>query len=288
MAVEIVFSLNRSIANPLMVTLNSILQNCQSPEQIRFNIAVPDGEVAYFEQLIQQHFPQSIFCYRLRGFTPKPFLKTYLDKKFKERRIERRVSRYMQYARLFIKDIFPDLNRVIYLDVDVLVLGDIQTLFEHKITFDEQTYLAAVPQNFPAIGYFKRFWLMWSEIRRFKQSFNSGVLLTELKYWSYDTYKKLHYYFELDAKYNHCLFELGDETIFNLIFKENYYPLPKSWNCCGYGNHPWFTRWMQQNLSTINILHWSGGHRKPWQSPQVIFSSLWSSYLPPSVSAPTL
>lgn len=37
----------------------------------------------------------------------------------------RRVSRYMQYARMFLQDIFPDVTKVLYLDADVVVLGDV-------------------------------------------------------------------------------------------------------------------------------------------------------------------
>ena len=151
---------------------------------------------------------------------------------------------------------------------------------------------------------------MWNELRRFHRTFNSGVLLTELQFWQDEAYDKLSvtiqggaetripswppeqlqlsYYLMLDAKHNYQLYELGDETVFNLIFKESYIPLPKSWNCCGFGNHPWITRWLPCDLSQVKILHWNGGHRKPWNSPDVVFSELWSSYAPPHAPSKSL
>jgi lipopolysaccharide biosynthesis glycosyltransferase len=263
-----------------LVTINSILIHSACPDVIRFHIVVPPGDRLFLTQLIKQVFETRKDQFVIREFTPPPFLKTYLDNKFKERRPDRIVSRYMQYARLFLKSIFPELTRVIYLDVDLIVLRNIEELYNFPVAFNSDHFLAAVPQNFPCLLYFSNPLRVWDEITRFKKTFNSGVLLTDLRFWHQDVYNHLRYYFDLDAHHNYRLFELGDETVFNLIFKETYLPLPKAWNCCGYGNHPWVTRWMNQSPLEMKIIHWSGGHQKPWQSPQVIFSDLWQSYIP--------
>jgi lipopolysaccharide biosynthesis glycosyltransferase len=277
---NIAFSLNRCIAKPLLATINSIFVNSVRPEDVNVYIVVPPGDKQYFLELINSAFSQQPASFTVEEFTPPPFLKDYLDNKFKERRPERIVSRYMQYARLFLKSIFPELGRVIYLDVDLIVLDDIEKLYNLPIQFTSLNFLAAVPQNFPCLLYFSNPFKVWDEISRFKQTFNSGVLLTDLQFWQQDVYDRLRDYFSLDARHNYRLFELGDETVFNLIFKETYLPLPNAWNCCGYGNHPWVTRWMRRSPSDMKIIHWSGGHQKPWQSSQVIFSDLWQSYVP--------
>ncbi|MEL6454558.1 MAG: glycosyltransferase [Cyanobacteria bacterium J06623_5] len=287
MAIDIAFSINRTLQVPLLVVINSILTNAVSHPQsspLRFNIVVPEGDRTFFEEKLHSAFAPvqdpDAAVFRVREFTPPDFLKQYLDTKFKEQKPERRISRYMQYARLFLKDIFPDVGRVIYFDADILVLGDVRSLFATGSQLTPQRYLAAVPQFFPAVFYFSNPLKVWSELRKFKSSFNSGVLLTDLSFWTEETYEQLRYYLNLDAENDHSLYHLGDETVFNIMFKDSYIPLPKLWNCCGYGQLHIVAALLRKNPENMKVIHWSGGHHKPWQSEQVIYADLWHSYLP--------
>ena len=289
---------------PLLVVINSILTNAfesepnsstSAFEPLRFNILVPSSDRTFFQEQINAAFPSTSSksknaIFRVREFTPPDFLKHYLDSKFREKQPDRRLSRYMQYARFFLKPLFPDVSRVIYLDGDTLVLGDICQLFAQGERLTPTKYLAAVPQLFPAVFYFSNPLKMWGELRQFENTFNSGVLLTDLSFWNEQTYDRLRYYFAIDADSNYRLYNLGDETVFNLIFKQSYLPLDPTWNCYGYGRPHWLAALLRLrcNLKKVNIIHWSGGYHKPWQSigraspweNRVIFSSLWRSYLP--------
>ncbi|MEM9091325.1 MAG: glycosyltransferase [Cyanobacteria bacterium P01_F01_bin.53] len=291
MYVDIALSLNRTLQVPLLVVINSILRNTKTTDDsttptLRFNIVVPEGDQAFFTDKIQAVFASSYgpeaAIFRVREFTPPPFLKHYLDNKFQEKSPERRISRYMQYARLFLKELFPDVTRVIYLDGDTLVLGDIQELFVQGSQLTSHRYLAAVPQLFPAMFYFSNPFKMWVDLRKFKNTFNSGVLLTDLSFWDARTYTSLRHYLALDTRNNYRLYNLGDETVFNLMFKESYIPLHKQWNCWGYGQIHIVGQFLKlrRKASQIKILHWSGGHHKPWQGKEVIYSALWRSYIP--------
>lgn len=305
--VDIAFSLNRVLQVPLLVVINSILHNtsgrvAKGALPLRFNVVVPVGDRAFFEQQIQDAFIEygsDTVIFRVREFSPPDYLKHYLDSKFKEKKAERRISRYMQYARLFLKEIFPDMTRAIYLDGDTLVLGDVRSLFAEGTKLTSQHYLAAVPQFFPAIFYFSNPFKMWADLRKFRSSFNSGVLLTDLSFWTEQTYDLLRHYLDLDARNNYRLYHLGDETIFNLMFKDTYIPLAKRWNCCGYGQLYWVAALLRKDPAKIGIIHWSGGHHKPWEcgngssqkENRVIYSDIWRSYLPfssrhSSVAAP--
>ena len=322
MPVDIAFSLNRTLQIPLLVVINSILKNSprsQSDslannltnafEPLRFNILVPPGDRTFFQEQIDaafspQHSPihDPIYSsiadqntiFRVREFIPPDFLRHYLDSKFKEKRPDRRLSRYMQYARFFLKSLFPDVSRVIYLDGDTLVLGDIRELFAQGARLTPENHLAAVPQLFPAVFYFSNPFKMWGDLRQFKSTFNSGVLLTDLSFWNEQTYDQLRHYFAIDANSHYRLYNLGDETVFNLMFKQTYLPLDQTWNCWGYGQPHWIATLLRLrcNLQKVNIIHWSGGHHKPWQSvgrassweKRVPYSSLWRSYLPENLS----
>ena len=304
MPVDIAFSINRTLQVPLLVVINSILTNASESqsnysadvfEPLRFNILVPLGDRPFFEEQIKAAFPSTSHksknaIFRVREFAPPDFLKHYLDSKFQEKRPDRRLSRYMQYARFFLKPLFPDVSRVIYLDGDTLVLGDIRQLFAQGARLAANQYLAAVPHFFPAVFYFSNPLKMWGDLRQFKSTFNSGVLLTDLSFWNERTYDRLRHYFAIDANSKYRLYHLGDETIFNLIFKQSYLPLDSTWNYCGYGQPRWLAALLRLrcNLKKANIIHWSGGHHKPWQSVggaspyenRVIFSALWRSYVP--------
>jgi lipopolysaccharide biosynthesis glycosyltransferase len=303
MPIDIAFSLNRTLQTPLLVVINSILKNASgpsdnnlenSPDPIRFNILVPPGDQSFFEDQLKAAFSDPSTAslagqnaiFRVREFTPPDFLKHYLDSKFNEQRPDRRISRYMQYARFFLKPMFPDVSRVIYLDGDTLVLGDVRELFAQGSRLTPETYLAAVPQLFPAMFYFSNPFKIWSDLRQFKNTFNSGVLLTDLSFWSEQTYDELRYYLSIDAKNNYRLYNLGDETVFNLIFKRTYLELDQKWNCWGYGQPHWISRLLtlKCNLKTVKIIHWSGGHHKPWHSDRVTYSALWRSYIPKNIA----
>lgn len=290
MYVDIAFSINRTLQVPLLVVINSILSNTVHSGDVeilplRFNIVVPPGEKPFFEAQLQTAFepylkPYKSVIFRVREYTPPDYLRQYLDNKFKEKKATRRLSRYMQYARLLLKEIFPDVSRIIYFDADIVVLGDVRSLFALGDRLTPQRYLAAVPQFFPAIFYFSDPCRMLGELRRFESTFNSGVLLSDLTYWTPQTYDLLQHYLGLDASRDYRLYHLGDETIFNLMFKDTYMPLPKRWNCCGYGQLHLVARVIRRDPKRISAIHWSGGHHKPWQSDRVIYSDIWRSYLP--------
>jgi lipopolysaccharide biosynthesis glycosyltransferase len=279
MVVDIAFSLNRSIAVGLLAVMNSIQQNTPSPQRLRFNIAVRPEEHDYFHQLLSRHFPETNFAWRLAQFEPPAYLADYLNQKFKPATATQQNSRYMQYARLFLASLFPDVTKVIYLDVDTIVLDDITALFDGT-NLTEARYLAAVPQLFPAMGYFNKPWRAWSEISAFEQAFNSGLLVTDLSHWTDPTYTRIRHYLDWDRQYNYRMLNLGDETLLNLVFKQ-YLHLDPRWNRCGYGNLRPIAWLLKKNLKEIGMIHWSGGHHKPWHSPNITYGSIWRQYAIP-------
>lgn len=282
MKYDIAFALNKGIVVALLAAMNSVVKNTAQPEQLRFNITVPPDEVAFFEGQIEQFFAQPVFEWRVRPFTPPQFMADYIHGKFEPMTPTRRVSRYMQYARLFLQDIFEDVTKVLYLDADVVVLGDVATLFE-TVEFTPSRYFAAVPHFYPAVFQFGNPIKAIPEMRAFKQSFNSGVLFTDYTYWNEETDRILHHYLNWDAECKYGMLNRGDETLLNVMFKD-YIQLDKSWNRCGYGNMGLVARLLKKPLSEINVLHWSGGHHKPWKNPKIVYGDIWQKYATPDPS----
>jgi lipopolysaccharide biosynthesis glycosyltransferase len=284
MTVDIVFSLNIKIIVGLLAAINSVVKNATQPENLRFNIVIPMGEREQFTHQLQTTFGETAWQWRIQEFMPPPYMCDYLDKRFSPMSPDRRNSRHMLFARFYLGKAFPDLRKVIYLDADLVVLQDIAELY-HSHNFTPERYFAAVPHFFPSPMYFTQPWgkRQWAEARQFKKSFNAGVQFTDLGYWNEATEKKLHGYLEWDASNNYQTFQLGDEPLFNLLFKD-YIQLESKWNCCGYGNSQWVARLLKKPLSDIAVLHWSGGLYKPWQDPKIVYGDIWRQYALPVAS----
>lgn len=128
------------------------------------------------------------------------------------------------YSRFFIPILKPKLNKVIYLDVDVSVLGDIKELYDINL---EDYYLGAVSeycfikqQRILA----KRLDIKYSDKKQF---FNSGILLINSKKWRENNItQKL---FKIQNKYNGVL-EWGDQDVLIKQFYEDYLVLDTKFN----------------------------------------------------------
>jgi lipopolysaccharide biosynthesis glycosyltransferase len=279
MTYDVAFALNQGIVAALLTAMNSVASNTAHAERVRFNIAVPPDEVAFFEEEITRFFGNPEFSWRVRPFMPPQFMQDYICAKYEPMTPTRRMSRFMQYARLFLNDIFDGVTKVLYLDADVVVLGDIATLFE-TVEFTPTRYFAAVPHFYPAIFQFGNPLKAIQEMLAFECSFNSGVLFTDFTYWDKETEKILHHYLNWDAACKYGMLNRGDETLLNVMFK-NYIQLDRSWNRCGYGNMQLLARALKKPLDQINVIHWSGGHHKPWKNPKIVYGEIWWRYATP-------
>ncbi len=285
MTYDIAFALNKGILVALLAAMNSVASNTSHPERLRFNIAVPPEEVDCFEDEITKFFGSPAFSWRVRSFMPPQYMQDYIRAKYEPMTPTRRMSRFMQYARLFLNDIFGDVSKVLYLDADVVVIGDVATLFE-TVEFTPSRYFAAVPHFYPAIFQFGNPFKAIREMLAFRCSFNSGVLFTDFTYWDEKTEQTLHHYLKWDASCKHGMLNRGDETLLNVMFKD-YIQLDRSWNRCGYGNMQVLARLLKKPLDQINVIHWSGGHHKPWKNPKIVYGDIWHHYATPKVDAMT-
>lgn len=141
------------------------------------------------------------------------------------------------YYRLFLSEILPhEIKKVLYLDADLVVLSDIQSLWNSDI---ENHALAAVHHRnderankleIPADEYF-----------------NSGVMLINLRWWRE---KHVIEQFAVFIKNNSAKIKFWDQDVLNAVLVHSKLSLSQKWN---------------QNEKTINtqIVHFMGAH-KPW------------------------
>jgi lipopolysaccharide biosynthesis glycosyltransferase len=163
------------------------------------------------------------------------------------------------YIRLWLPKILPFLDRVLFLDCDLVIDGSISLLFD----VDIYPYgLAAVKT--PAISDVKKETL---GIPVEKDYFNAGVLIMNLKYFRHHQLSSA--LFEFVTIYSEKC-EYWDQDALNAIFKGDYYPLDYAYNMTSILfderllNHPSSI----EQLSKPIIIHFTGGGplRKPWFS----------------------
>lgn len=185
------------------------------------------------------------------------------------------------YLRLMIPDLLPPaVTKAIYLDTDLLVLDDIQQLWDTDL---EGKPLAAVPD----LGI-----LSSHRMREQKQDtlglelgdsyFNSGVLIMDLAAWRKNGYTRQ--VMDCVEKGN---FRHHDQDGLNKVFRRNWQKLPLRWNVIP----PVFTlpvkilkkaSWRALALDAMEhpaVFHWAGRY-KPWEfAPNGTFNQKYYDYL---------
>lgn len=132
------------------------------------------------------------------------------------------------YYRLFLTQILSDnIDKVIYLDGDMLVLDSLSELWNTDI---KDKAIAAVPDSYNNdITHFNRL--------RYPQKsgyFNAGLLLINLKYWrKHDVTDKFIYYIKNNSERLVC----HDQDVLNFLFNDSKINLPLKYNML---NEYWF------------------------------------------------
>jgi lipopolysaccharide biosynthesis glycosyltransferase len=126
------------------------------------------------------------------------------------------------YNRFFIPYIKPKISQAIYLDVDVIAMGDIEELW----SIGSVGTLGAVWEEFfqKSENKLRRAYLDCSENHLF---FNAGVLLINCNYWrDEDVFSKL---LSINTRYSNAS-SIVDEDILNKCFDNNYDRIPDRFN----------------------------------------------------------
>ena len=164
------------------------------------------------------------------------------------------------YSRLFSPDYLPsDIERILYLDVDLLVLGNINRLYSIPM----EGYVIAAIEDYPMEDRFERL-----GIPRKYGYFNAGVMMINLKLWKEleltSTSKKILNETEIELKHH-------DQDVLNILCHDKWTRIPFKWNILDiffYDTKPYDKMYkdeIKKELPTPVIIHFSGGV-KPWKA----------------------
>lgn len=185
------------------------------------------------------------------------------------------------YFRLALADIMPgDIEKVIYLDVDLLVYDDVKNLWQNDI---KKYALAAVPDF--GIMASNRLCSQKKEViglPKGKAYFNSGVLLINLKKWRQENYTK-----QILEIINENQFPHHDQDALNKLFMNNWLTLDLRWNIIPpvYNLFPkvlfnkFFRKQALEAKRNPAIVHYAGRY-KPWEfALHAGFNDMYYKYL---------
>ncbi|KAK9064520.1 hypothetical protein SSX86_015902 [Deinandra increscens subsp. villosa] len=179
----------------------------------------------------------------------------------------------LNYARNYLGDILdPNVDRVIYLDSDVIIVDDIQNLW--NITLQNNRVIGAPEYchtNFT--NYFtETFWSDPVMTRVFGSStrtrtrnpcyFNTGVMVMDMRKWRSGNYRKrIENWMEVQRTKR--IYELGSLPPFLLVFAGDIEPIDHRWNQHGLGGDNVKGSCRKLHSGPVSLLHWSG-KGKPW------------------------
>lgn len=250
MQINIILCTDDFYVIPCGITMFSICYN-NSHHNICFHILadkVKENKKNELENMIKS-FGQSVYFYKvdetLLGDVP-------VDNRFRK----------SIYYRLLMADILPDnINKILYLDSDVIVRGDIQEIWEYDISDVELG--AVLDQSCDDIRNYNR-----TGLPPYSGYYNSGVLLINLDAWrKHNTGRKCINYVNINA--NTVIYP--DQDALNVITNEKWIELPFHYNTQAFmfyrpseilARKEYIDRMIKASENPL-IIHYTDA-RKPW------------------------
>lgn len=124
------------------------------------------------------------------------------------------------YYRLLLSTTLKDINKVLYLDCDMIVLSDISELFSLNI---DNYPLAACIDNFPYSNQHR----MQLNMDVAERTFCSGIMMVNLDYWRRNNSEK--YLLDYANTFRQEV-HLHDQDVLNYVFKGKWLQIPPKWN----------------------------------------------------------
>ena len=168
------------------------------------------------------------------------------------------------YARLFLPEALPEIDKIIWLDADTLILEDLRRLWNTDL---DDILVAAVPDDFIDVAEIVATETIMGEY------FNSGVMVINLALWRVEQVLQRMRSLMLSPD-----LICEDQSVLNLVCAGRVRHLDQKWNyhALRFHEYPAANRYISPA-----ILHFCG-QRKPWVE-DTAFGQIYLRYLPRSV-----
>lgn len=168
------------------------------------------------------------------------------------------------YFRLFLPELYPQYNKVLYLDSDIIVLGDISKLYN---THMGTNLVAAAPDD---IIQYNKVFQDYAElvvgVAKYKHYFNAGVLLMNL-----DALRKFNFQEKFLYLLEKVKFSVAqDQDYLNRLCKGRVTLISHDWDVMPYVN-------TETKPEDIKLIHYNFAY-KPWHFEDVVYNEYFWEY----------
>ncbi|KAM7277667.1 hypothetical protein ACFE04_004801 [Oxalis oulophora] len=255
--IHVAMTLDANYLRGTMAAILSMLQHSTCPESLVFHF-ISAHSVPELSSSIEVTFPYLKFkiyrfdSNRVRGKISKS--------------IRQALDQPLNYARIYLADILPnEVERVIYLDSDLVVVDDIMKLWE----VDMEGKVVAAPEYCHAnfTQYFTdAFWFDHELAKTFQGRnpcyFNTGVMVVNVDKWRKGGYtERVEEWMAVQKQKR--IYHLGSLPPFLLELAGNIKAVDHRWNQHGLGGDNFEGKCRSLHPGPISLLHWSG-KGKPW------------------------
>ena len=179
------------------------------------------------------------------------------------------------YYRLLLSSVLPsNIDKVLYLDCDIIVLRDLHEIFDIEL---DGYALAASIDHFPYDSKHR----LQLHMEADERTFCSGVMLVNLKYWRDNNVEAglLEY-----AKRHRDVVYLHDQDVLNYYFRKKWFLLPPKWNCVAYSTtppkYPLFRPFdFVEYINAPMLYHYAAVGLKPWYEMWMPNKKYYTNYL---------
>lgn len=188
----------------------------------------------------------------------------YYIEKVKDKLYTRDYYTKTTYFRLFIPNLYPQYNKAIYLDSDIVVLGDISELYNQEI---ENNLVAAAPDDvIQSTKVFQEYAEKVVGVADYRNYFNAGILLMNL-----DEFRK----FKFQEKFLYLLETIKftvaqDQDYLNRLSKGKVKIIDKSWDKMPIANDNF-------DENNLKIIHYNLAY-KPWHYDNIKYKEYFWKY----------
>lgn len=256
--IPVVFATNDNFTLFCYIAVYSLIKNTSSSNLYKIYILETDlceDNRKMLEGLTRENV--QVECVDISGFTEHVELKGSLH------------LSQETYYRLFIPLIFPQYEKILYLDADMLILSDVAKLYETKI----DGYPAGAVQD--VICHILQAHSESIGLSDVRKTFNAGVLLINtVEFEKQKIREKCLALLSEDYRRKERKLIFADQDALNIVLYENHYRLDGKWNY-----QPQYLWRVEEIMDDVRekyvrdandaaVLHYSGD-RKPWDNPKL-------------------
>lgn len=235
----------------MLAAIRSVVSHSKDAQRLNFHIFVRRGHEHSIDSLISCALPGTQL---FKHFTYSVPDKVALPIKVRLER-ERRLRTPFNYVRFFLAEWLPQLEKVLYLDTDIIALDDVAAIFDRHLMQNNNYTIAAAARQLTLENSinFSNPEVVKAGIRPAGMAFNAGVLLIRLDNWRQQNMtQRVKSWMELNTK--KPIYPLGSQPPLQLSVGDAFEEINSSWNVDGAGH----SQISQERLQDAKLIHWTG------------------------------